>query len=294
MDFDQHISGYLAEFQRRKYSPSTLDSYGRALRGFASFLAARGIGRFQDVSEKNIEAFRLSLIERKLAPGTQESYMRAVRLLFRWMEDTRQNFANPAAGLVIRRPPRPLLPVPSVGDVKKLLARPDVSTPVGLRDRALIEVAYGCGLRRNELSKLDLFDPDFKTQCMRVQGKGSRERVVPLGKQALYWLRAYLDRARPRLLKNNVDERALWVCHKGRLTIFAVHAIVHRHAEAVGLRLSAHALRRACATHMLQRGAHPVQIQLLLGHAGLEHLSQYLRVSIRDLRKMHRNSKPGR
>ncbi len=289
------VCAYLDHLRSLNYSPATLETYGRALDELLSFLAASGRERMADVTAADLDAYRLSLTKRNLAPASQELYLRAARQFFAWLEATQQVFTNPAAGLIVPRPPRKLLPVPTEDEIARLLALPDVATSTGLRDRALLEVAYGCGLRREELVRLDVFDPNLSDGRLRVLGKGSRERVVPLGREAIRWLNQYLKDARPRLAVSS-DERALWLTRLGdRLNGVALRQMVWTYAHRAGLpHVSPHALRRACATHMLRNGAHPVQIQLLLGHAGLRHLGQYLRLSIRDLHRTHRNSKPGR
>lgn len=285
-------AAWLGVLCARNYSRSTIESYRSILNQFISFVENKAL---QQIGLSDIEAWRFDLIKRELAPATQELGLRTLRKFFGWLEETGQLFWNPCGELSLPRSPRKLLPVPSEKQMRQLLAQPKLATPVGQRDRALLEVAYGCGLRREELLRLDVLDVDLKSERLRVQGKGRRERVVPLGRHAKEWLGQYLDHSRPRLLKEAIDERALWISRQGgRISIPSVHAIVRRHGAAAGLRLSAHDLRRACATHMLRNGAHPVQIQLLLGHANLKHLGQYLRVSIRDLRQMHQNSKPGK
>jgi len=159
-----------------------------------------------------------------------------------------------------------------------------------------MELIYSTGARLTEAASVTIFDPDLDRGVLRVLGKGRKERVVPLGRHAIFWLRRYIREARPKLIKDNIDEHALWVTIEGAKskTPQTFQSAIAEHSKAAGLRrISPHALRRACATHMLRHGAHPVQIQFLLGHAGLNTLGQYLRVTITDLKKMHKQSKPG-
>jgi len=293
---DRHnvITSYLDGLKRRGYSARTLKTYAYALDELLSFFQPQAL-RLQDITAEGIESYRLHLVERGLSPATQELFLRAARGLFNWMEESGRLFLNPCRELVVRRPARRLLHVPTEDDVKTLLAQPDVDTPIGLRDRTMMEVAYSCGLRNEELVRLNVPDPDLATARLRVMGKGSKERVVPLGRHAVHWLRQYLDGAREQLL-DDTDEPALWINRFGdRFTSIGLRHMVRRYAFEAGLNgITPHGLRRACATHMLRRGAHPIQIQLLLGHADMKSLSQYLRVSIKDLIEMHRKSKPGR
>jgi integrase/recombinase XerD len=176
-----------------------------------------------------------------------------------------------------------------------MLDRIDTSEPRGIRDRAILETAYSTAVRRSELMGMNLGDLDLENGTIRVMGKGQRERMVPLGKQAVLWIRRYLDEVRP----NGGDGSgvALWLGPRGtRLTAAAVQMALRMlwlksggTQKPIGL----HCLRRACATHMLRNGAHPVEIQMLLGHSCLNHLRQYLQVSITDLQAAHAGSKPG-
>jgi integrase/recombinase XerD len=223
--------------------------------------------------------------------------MRAVRNLFNWMEDTQAIFTNPADRMVVPNPGRKLMPVPTEAEIKRLLARPNVTTPVGIRDRAIIETGYCCGLRREELASLTIFDPDLDTASLRVMGKGRKERALPLGRHALHWLKQYMLQARPKLAGERLDIDALWLKPGGKALSSAGLSIRIKHyAREAKLKrsITPHSLRRACATHMLHHGAHPVQIQMLLGHANMQHLSQYLRLTITDIKKIHAQSSPGK
>ena len=264
---------------------------------FLRFLAERGRERVQDITASDLEAYRLALVDRSFAPCSIEVYLRTVRQFFAWLEQTQQLFLNPAAGFLIPKPVRKLLPVPSEEEIQRLLAQPNVRTRCGLRDRALLETAYSTGARRAELCALTVGDLNLEGGLVRVLGKGSKERMLPLGKQAVHWLREYLSQARPKFLQGQPDPRALWLNARGRpLSYFALEQVIHRQAQAANLAtpITPHSLRRACATHMLGHGAHPVQLQLLLGHATLKTLSQYLRLTISELKSTHAQTAPGR
>jgi len=294
------IGAYLAVLRRRRYSAKTLQTYGNALEHFVAFI---GNARLQDVDAAQVEAWRLHLVKRGLAPASLEVFLRAARLLFNWLEETGQLFLNPCRDLVVPKYPRKLLPVPTQDEMMRLLARPNTALPLGLRDRALLETAYATGARRDELVRMTIFDPDLPASggpgsgTVRIQGKGNKERVVPLGRHAAHWIQRYFEIARPRLAGNAIDQESLWIGWRAvAMSGQAMNVQVKRHAADAGIKMtvSLHALRRACATHMLQHGAHPLQIQMLLGHATMKHLSQYLRLSITDLKKMHQRSKPGK
>ena len=287
---------YLASLKIKRFSPKTIETYGRALLDFLGFLADTGRDRAQDVTSQDLEDYRLALVRRNFAPASLELYLRAMRQLFTWLDRNQKLFTNPAASLVIPRPPRKLLPVPSEGEITKLLAQPNVATKCGIRDRALLETAYATGARREELARLTIHNVDLDNQRLTVTGKGNKQRVLPLGKQATQWLQRYIGETRPKLLKEKLDEPALWIdLHGKQLAYHAFQQILTRHSYDAGIRpaITPHAVRRACATHMLRHGAHPLQIQMLLGHATLKTLGQYLRLTITELQQTHAQSNPG-
>ena len=289
------VAAHLEEMRVKKFSPATVDQVDYMLGKFLSFLQSREC-TLRDTTLNDLEAFQLHLVNRSYAVMSVTRFMEVVRRFFGWLEKTQRVFMNPARALIVKRPHRPILFVPSEKQVKELLALPDVSTPLGIRDRAFMELIYATGARLTEAASVSVFDPDLDRGVLRVMGKGRKERIVPLGKHAVFWLRQYLREARPKLIRDNIDEQALWLTREGTRakTPATYQQMIMEYTRTAGLRrISPHALRRACATHMLQHGAHPVQIQFLLGHAGLNTLGQYLRVTITDLKKMHRESKPG-
>lgn len=286
---------YFGWMQTRKYSPQTQRSVFLALRELFRFAASEG-KRLRDLTRDDLDRHHIELQERGLAPSTVFQQMAAVRTFFNRLESEGEVFINPAAGMILPKPPRRISHVPSEEDIRRLLGAPKTHTRAGLRDRAFLETLYSTGARLGEIASLSIFDVDPRRGVLKLRhGKGRKQRTVPLGKKAIRWLEDYL-RLRHQLLVNRPDEEALWVSHSGEsLSYQAIEKIVHRNAVAAGIRpFSAHALRRACATHMLKNGAHPVQLQMLLGHADMKHLSQYLDVTITELKKTHQHSKPGR
>ncbi len=289
------IAGYLEALAARGARPKTILTYASGLRSFSDFLTETGISRPQDVAADNLARYQLELSRRDLKPASQDLYLRTVRGFLKWLECTHRIFASPARGLPMVRGVSPLQPVPSEADVTRLLAQPDTATPLGIRDRALLETAYGTGARREELTTLRLPDVDLTGGTLRIRGKGGSERMVPLGREARHWLARYLAEIRPNL-PEAADNSALWLDGLGEpLGYGGLREVIRRHALRAELTVpvTPHSLRRACATHMLQRGAHPAQIQQLLGHANLESLDRYLRLAIADLKSAHARSAPG-
>ena len=286
---------YLDTLRQRRQSENTLQNAGFAFTHLDDFLKATG-KELPDIAADDLDRFRRSLTDRGLAPTTADLVLRHVRRLFRWLAKTGQIFLDPTACWTLPKRNLPLMNVPTGKQVAKLLAQPDLTSPRGIRDRALIETAYTTGARLEELCRMTIFDPDLDHGLLRVMGKGRKERMLPLGRQAVNWLRQYLRDARTKLTQGRLNEERLWLGTGGRpLSGPGIRIMLRQYTRDAGLpHISPHALRRACATHMLRNGAHPVQIQMLLGHADMTTLSQYLRLTVRDIRAMHADSKPGR
>jgi integrase/recombinase XerD len=245
-----------------------------------------------------IERHLGELTERGMSSSSVAITVRVARSFFAHLEREGAVFVSPAAGLRTPKRKRGLGPVLTEEEARLLLAAPDVSTVFGLRDRALLEVMYGTGARLEEATTLRLDDLDMDGGTIRLTGKGRKERAVPLGRHAVWWIEAYVRNARPWFLRGRRDAGALWYgVFKTPLTTCGVAQLVAKNAKRAGIRAEArgcHAVRRACATHMLRRGAHPAMVAEMLGHSGLHSLGHYLRVSIADLKKAHAGSKVGR
>ncbi len=261
-------------------SPKTKSIREKALNQLHRFLEARGRGRLQDITSADLEAWRLDMLDRHLAPASVDMYARAIRQFFGWLEQSQRLFLNPAAGLVVPRLTRKVLPVPTPAQVQQLLAEPDPSTATGLRDRALLESMYATGITAGEVRTLQCQDVEGD----RIQVRGNKPRKLPLGSQAEEWLRRYLEQGRPTLL-GKAETSTLWIISQGGpLSPETLQQILRRHCLAAGIAtLSPSALRRACAMHRWWAGTHPLELQLLLGHSSLQMLAQYLRVGVRGL-----------
>lgn len=291
-----YITAYLQSLAALKYSQKSINSYKHALTRFISFLTANRINRIVDVTSKDLTSYRLELVGQKYSAQTVTLYLRAVRNLFAYLEDNQQIFINPARSLIIPRVKTDIKSVPTEKDMENLLSQPDIATPTGIRDRAIIETFYSTGMRLEELTGMNVYDTDLNQGRVKITGKGNKERMVPMGKQAVSWTARYLKDVRPKFLRKRPDEHALWLGFQGkRINPLIVERFVKDYGEKANINhpVTPHALRRACATHMLRGGAHPVEIQMLLGHASLRTLSQYLKVTITDMMKTHSQGKPG-
>ena len=269
-------------------NPKTRLIRQQALTHLQRFLDAQRRERLPDVTAADLEAWRLDLLHRKFAPASMEVYCRSVRQFFNWLEQGQRVFINPAAGFIIPRPARPLLPVLSPEQVQRLLVQPDRGSDIGLRDWALLATVYATGITAQELRMLHC--QDMSRDALKVRGR--KPRTLPLDSHAAEALTRYLDQARPKLLGEN-KTTALWLTNQGHaLSHDALQQVFSRHSKAAELGyITSAALRRACAVHRWQTGAHPLELQLLLGHASLRTLCQYLRVTTIELFTPYREAR---
>ena len=242
-------------------------------------------------------------VQRYLAWMQDESYrrtsiMRAIaslKGLHRYLLAEKLAPADPTALLQFARPGRTLPGTLSQAEVARLLGAPDVTVPLGLRDRALLELLYGCGLRVTELTTLPLSAVNREEGWVRVMGKGSRERIVPVGREALAWLDKYLAGSRPVWAKRRGRPDEVFLSQQGgRLTRVRVWMLIRQYAAAAGIAkpLSPHTLRHCFATHLLEGGAGLRDVQELLGHASLATTQIYTHVDRRRLAEIYRKFHP--
>lgn len=290
------VKRYAEHIRHRQFKEKSTRGIIAALHRFCAFMAGRGRGHIAEVITSDLEAYQSHLLD--LEAATQQNYLVNARQFFRWLEATGQLFENPAARLVIPRRRRKLIKAPTESQVALLLKTPDTSKAPGLRDRAWLELAYATGARRIEMFRLNVHDIDLQQGLVRLFGKGDKERLVPIGRQAMHWLKRYLAEARPNLLKAK-ETAALWLSSHGGgpLGYEAIQQQLRTLTRKAGLPVSLltpHNLRRACATHLLDHGASPLMIKELLGHERTATLSHYLRQTIAEVKATHRHTAPGR
>lgn len=286
----QAIDTYL-EYLRdvRRMSPNTLSNYARDLRGLAEF--ADGKGRtIAALERRDLEAFTRQLMTGGLAPRSVARAIACVRGFYKFLLIEKQIQADPAEDL---RAPRAWPALPKYLDleqVDRLLTQPDVSTPRGVRDKALIETLYATGLRVTELLSLKAGDISLDAGYLTCIGKGDKQRIVPLGDSAVEWVRRYIADARPALLKGR-KSKWLFVNAKagGQLSRVGFWKVLKEYGIKAGVSrdLSPHVLRHSFATHLLERGADLRAIQMMLGHADLSTTQIYTHVLEARLRTVY-------
>jgi len=293
------------EWQReRNYSERTVEGREANLRALIAWAAERGLTRPQEITKPILQRYQHYLfLYRKqngepLSARSQHARVTPIRAYFKWLARQNHILYNPASELELprleRRLPRHIL---TVAEVETVLAVPDITTPIGIRDRAMLETLYSTGMRRMELIGLKLFDidPERGTVMIRL-GKGKKDRMIPIGVRALAWITKYRDDVRPELA-TGADDGTLFLTTLGeafmpnRMTQLARNYV---DAADIGKRGSCHLFRHTMATLMLENGADIRFIQAMLGHADLSTTQIYTQVSIRMLKDIHTATHPGR
>lgn len=271
----------------------TLESYASDLQNFREFLHREGRTAWEEVTLADLQHYLAELEARGLAAASRARRLSALRQFFRFLQQEEKLAANPVELLDSPRLPMKLPNVLSESEVEALLAAADTSTPLGLRDAALLEVLYATGMRVSELVGLTLKQVDLRRGVVRPLGKGRKERLVPLVPQAVEKLRRYLADGRPRLLKER-DSPYIFLNSRGsRLTRQGFWKILRSYASKANVRhLSPHVLRHSFATHLLSRGANLRVLQLLLGHADLATTQIYTHLEAERLKAAHRKAHP--
>jgi integrase/recombinase XerD len=296
------VQEYLLWLGIHNYARTTIADRTRHLDRLVTFAEVRGVHAVDDVTFELLADFQHQLFcyrkanGRPLTFGTQTQRLIPIQHFFSWLRRSGAISVNPAADLMLPRSDRRLPEATlSAAEMASLLSRPDVTRPLGLRDRAVLEVLYSCGLRRGELIALAARDVDFERGTVFVRcGKGAKDRYVPIGERALFWLRLYVELARPGFAGCRSPE-ALFLSSVGTpICPDWLSRRIRRYLAEAGVdkRGSCHLLRHSVATLMLEGGADIRYVAEMLGHARLETTQRYTRVSIEALRGVHAASHP--
>ncbi len=289
---DQYLSVLSLE---RGYSPKTIEAYASDLNDFLTFLEGRGVGELSQVKAPYILLYLSELRRRGVSAKTVARRLSALRGFFKFLALEHGHTENPLALIEGPKLSRKLPVVLTPEEVERLLEAPDQKTPIGLRDKAILELLYASGLRVSELVGLKLFDLNLEVGFLRVKGKGEKERLVPIGELAREALKRYLKEARPKLLRF-LDEPHLFLNRRGRpLTRQRVWQVIKAYALKAGLdpnEITPHVLRHSFATHLLERGADLRTVQMMLGHASLATTQIYTHVQADTLRRVHEKFHP--
>jgi len=295
--------GYLGQLGALNYSADTIEGRRDALKVFLNWCAERDLIRATQITRPVLEAYQLWLWRytrpksgKPLGWSTQRNRVATVKDYFRWL--TKQNILlhNPASELELPRMEKRLPGAAlTASQLETLLAVPNVTDALGLRDRAMLELFYSCGLRRSELCNLEVADFNAERGTLHVRlGKGKKDRMVPVGEQAIAWVKRYLREVRPRLCLDTRTQAVFLTGYGGPFNPDVLSRMVSAWMKEAGLegKGSCHMLRHTCATHMLEGGADIRYIQQLLGHAKLETTAIYTEVNIRQLQEVHARCHP--
>ena len=302
-----YVMRYLEWLRVHNYSICTVENREACLGYFVAWCLERGLAQPKEITKPILERYQRSLYHWRKRNGeplsfrAQHTRLVPVRALFRWL--TRQNYLlyNPASELELprleRRLPKHVL---TVTEVEQVMRIPRVDEPRGVRDRAILETLYSTGMRRRELIGLALFDLDRERGTVMIrQGKGKKDRMIPIGARALAWIDRYLSEVRPDLVvgRDPANLATLFLTHTGeRFTPNRLTQLVREYVQAarLGKSGSCHLFRHTMATLMLENGADIRYIQAMLGHAELSTTQIYTQVSIRRLKAIHTATHPGK
>jgi integrase/recombinase XerD len=298
---------YAQALEARHQSPATLRSVRMYTEWFAAWMMQHNLDDLRDLTLQTLLDYHSQLLAKRNASGGKNSiaYVNAqmwhVRGMLRLLHRRGKLLTDPSRNLPPLRKPKRLPKAVLTGDqVNRLLRQPDVKTLWGFRDRAMLELLYSSGLRGLEVIRLSVHDIDWREKTVRiVQGKGRKDRVVPIGASALAYLREYLDRVRPALLvghsyKRLVQEKLFFSRQRTPVTGQYLRLMIARYAQAAGVpvHVTTHSIRHACATEMLKGGASVRHVQEMLGHAHLSTTQVYTHVLPYDLKAVHARTAP--
>jgi integrase/recombinase XerD len=299
-----HLLRFTAWQREKNYSAATIEARDVYIRYFLIWCDERGLSRPQDITKPILERYqRYLFLYRKedgqpLTTRSQHTRVTPLRAFFKWLARNNHILYNPASELELprleRRLPKHVL---TIREAETVLAQPDLGTPTGIRDRAMLETLYSTGMRRMELLNLHLNDIDVDRGTVMIrQGKGKKDRMIPIGERALEWIAKYRDDVRPELAAGS-DDGSLFLTHLGEpFTPNRLTQLVRDYVSAAKLgKIGAcHLFRHTMATLMLENGADIRFIQAMLGHAELSTTQIYTQVSIRKLKDIHTATHPGR
>ena len=275
-------------------SRNTLESYRRDLRIFSAWLSANHGKTLLQAQRMDLLDYLGYKFKSKARPRSAARLLSSLKRFYRFLLRENRIQADPTLQVESPKLPRGLPKILSEEDVDSLLAAPNVETHIGLRDKSMLETLYASGLRVTELVEMKLNQLSLDMGVVRVVGKGSKERLVPVGEEALTWIRRYMDNARPEILAGRQADALFITSRGGSMTRQAFWYLIRRYADRAGMRsgISPHTLRHAFATHLLNHGADLRVVQMLLGHADISTTQIYTHVARERLKQLHAKHHP--
>ena len=294
---EQFLKEYLVLLQYEKnLSTNTTDAYKNDLNKFLNYLKEKGLSDLNEITANNLFDYFDAQRQIGIDSATTARYISSIKGFFRYLENNNYIEKNPTEKLTSVKIGRKLPAVLSFHEIEKILDAPKVDNVGGLRDKAILETFYSSGLRVSELINLKINDLFFDDEVLRVLGKGSKERIVPLGSSAINWLKEYLLHSRPLLEKKLKSQNFVFLNQKrgtklGRMSIWN---IVKRYADEAGIKkeIHPHTFRHSFATHLLEGGADLRAVQEMLGHADISTTQIYTHVDRNYIKQVHRDHHP--
>ena len=292
---DQHLDQFLHYLVVEKgLSRNTIEAYGHGLGRFFDHLRGKNIQDIREVGKFDVQGFLLALKKMNLNTKSIVRNLAAIRSFFRFLVQEGILEANPLENLESPKVARTLPEILSLKEIEQILEQPNVQTPLGVRDRAMLEMLYATGMRVSELTQLPIHQVSLEGGYVLLYGKGSKERVVPLGSEALKWVALYLKTTRGILSKGK-DSPSLFINRSGKgMSRQRFWRNLKDYARRAGLhkRITPHLLRHSFASHLLERGADLRSVQMMLGHADISTTQIYTHVTGERLKKVHKRYHP--
>jgi len=294
------IQLYVDEFldylrAEKNVAANTVASYGFDLRRYLQFLTALDINLPAQITSQHVRQFLAELILAEYAATSVGRQLSAIRMFHRYLIGERYCENDPAVATTLPRRAQKLPQVLAIPEIELLLAQPQVDTPLGLRDRAMLEFGYATGARVSEIIGVKLDDLFLDERFVRIFGKGSKERLVPIGDVAIYWMIKYMESVRPDLARARTTPSVLFLNGRGgKLSRMGFWKIFRRYWDAAKIKqpASPHTLRHSFATHLLEGGADLRAVQEMLGHANLTTTQIYTHLDRAYLKEVHRQFHP--
>lgn len=296
MDWQRTLQHYIRHLALEKgLADNTIFSYENDLRRYVDYLTEHGIQKVEQISPLFLQEFIGRLFDAGLSGSSLARNFSAIRGFHRFLIRKGYFEADPTELLETPRLTRRIPTVLSVEEVVRIIEQPDVDSPLGLRDRAMLEVMYGCGLRVSELLQLKQEQLLLTENLLRIWGKGSKERIVPIGEEALYWLKLYLARARPVLSKGPFSKEVVFLNRNGRpLSRMGLWKLINKYTVQahVTKEVHPHTFRHCFATHLLDNGADLRSVQELLGHSDISTTQIYTHVTQQKIAEIYKKYHP--
>jgi integrase/recombinase XerD len=294
---DKYILAFMDFIHYEKgLSSNTQAAYRRDLKKFVNYLVSErcGVHRWEDVNKKDIVNFLSGEMDEGAENSSVARIFSSIKGLYKFLVGEGYIELNPTTDLETPKIRRKLPKVLSIEEVDKLMEQPDILLPLGLRDRAMLELMYGTGVRVSELLSLQLEDINMMAGFLRCLGKGRKERIIPVNQTAIIWVERYLDRTRSLLLRRNQERTLFLNAHGRKLSRQGYFKILAQYGERSGIEkeITPHTLRHSFATHLLENGADLRAVQEMLGHADISTTQIYTHLSKSRLREVYHQCHP--